>query len=83
MCLAAVAPSFRALPNQLREQFYETLFDLPVRRTQTGDLLIPDLACLPAGRCSDSRGQGAGPSRAAFPCLRTQKIPLDPPVRRW
>ena len=73
MCLAAVAPSFRALPNQLREQFYEPLFD---------DLLIPDLTCLPAGRCPDSRERGGGLSRAGSPCLRTRKIPLDALVRR-
>ena len=52
------------------------------RQAQTGDLPMPDPACLPAGRCSDSRGRGPGLSPLIFPCLRTRKIPLDPPLRR-
>ena len=48
--IPTAAPSLRAPPDppdglaadQLREWSYEPLFDLPVRRTQTGDLPIPD-----------------------------------------
>ena len=48
--LASTPPSLRAPPDQPdggaaerpREWAYEPLFDLPVRRTQTGDLPIPD-----------------------------------------
>ena len=48
--LPTAAPSFRAPPDQPeglaadppREWSYEPLFDLPVRRTQTGDLPVPD-----------------------------------------
>jgi hypothetical protein len=40
--LSTAAPSFRAPPDPPREWSYEPLFDLPVRRTQTGDLPIPD-----------------------------------------
>jgi hypothetical protein len=40
--LPTAAPSFRAPPDPPREWSYELLFDLPVRRTQTGDLPIPD-----------------------------------------
>ncbi len=48
--LPAGAPSPRAPPDQPddvaadqpREWSYEPRFDLPVRRTQTGDLPIPD-----------------------------------------
>jgi len=34
-------------------------------------------------RCSCSRGRCAGLSRLIFPCLKTRKIPFDPPLRRW
>jgi len=48
--LSTAAPSLRTPPDppdglaadQLRAWSYELLFDLPVRRTQTGDLPIPD-----------------------------------------
>jgi hypothetical protein len=48
--LPTAAPQLRAPPDspdalaaqQPREWSYEPLFDLPVRRTQTGDLLLPD-----------------------------------------
>jgi len=30
-------------------------------------------------RCAHSRGRGTGLSRLIFPCLKTRKIPLDPP----
>ena len=40
--LPTAPPSFRAPPDPPREWSYEPLFDLPVRRTQTGDLPVPD-----------------------------------------
>ena len=40
--LPTAAPGFRAPPAPPREWSYEPLFDLPVRRTQTGDLPVPD-----------------------------------------
>jgi hypothetical protein len=40
--LPTIAPSFRVPPHLPREWSYEPLFDLPVRRTQTGDLPVPD-----------------------------------------
>jgi hypothetical protein len=40
--LPTAAPSFRAPPDPPREGSYEPLLDLPVRRTQTGDLPVPD-----------------------------------------
>jgi len=51
--LPLTAPSLRAPPNPSREWSYEPLFDLPVPcygAGQTGDLPIPDPACLPADR---------------------------------
>jgi hypothetical protein len=50
------------------------------RQAQTGDLPIPDSACLPVGRCSYGRGRWTGPSSLAPPSLgsgRTRKISLD------
>ena len=51
--LPLTAPSLRAPPNPPREWSHEPLFDLPVPcygAGQTGDLRIPDPACLPADR---------------------------------
>ena len=86
------APQLRAPPappdalaaQQPREWSYEPLFDLPVPRSeagQTGDLPISDPACLPAGRCSHSRGQRAGLPHLAPPSLKTRQISLNPPAR--
>jgi hypothetical protein len=87
--LSTAAPSFRVPPDPPdgrgadppREWSYDLLFDLPVHRTQTGDLPVPDPACLPAGRCAHSRGRGTGLSRLIFSFLKTRKIPLAPPLR--
>ena len=56
--LPSAAPRFRAPPDspdplaaqQPREWSYEPLFDLPVRRTQTGDLLPDPLLLSPGSR---------------------------------
>jgi len=69
-----VCPRKRQVPSSLLVNLVK---DVP--HYQTGDLPISDPACLPAGRCSHSRGRCADLSRLIFPCLKTRKIPLDPP----
>ena len=64
--LPSATPSLRAPPDQPagpaadppREWSYEPCFDLPVRRTQTGDL--PSMAGHDLAPTNDHRGQAAG-----------------------